>query len=187
MSNKKEEKKINNKKIGTGSPIHVYTSIEAFLWLFIPAAIVAIFTSMGSSNFFASFLIETFAGTLLLYFFKAMFRVIGIIPDKIPDASFSCNCPYCDTNIWVKVPNIRNKCPNCKNEIGLSDGMVYKINKNNSKYFKTESEKTNDLLEIQVSKNSKTNLDELKKLKELLDSGAITQEEFDKKKKELLK
>jgi hypothetical protein len=31
-----------------------------------------------------------------------------------------------------------------------------------------------------------TNADELKKYKDLLDSGAITQEEFDAKKKELL-
>lgn len=31
-----------------------------------------------------------------------------------------------------------------------------------------------------------SNLDEIKKLKELLDMGAISQEEFDKKKKELL-
>ena len=34
---------------------------------------------------------------------------------------------------------------------------------------------------------SSSNLDEIKKLKELLDMEAITQEEFDDKKKELLK
>ena len=38
----------------------------------------------------------------------------------------------------------------------------------------------------QQKKNDNTNLDEIKKLKELLDIGAITQEEFDTKKKELL-
>ena len=37
------------------------------------------------------------------------------------------------------------------------------------------------------SKSSDSNLDEIKKLKELLDMGAITKEEFEKKKKELLK
>ena len=37
------------------------------------------------------------------------------------------------------------------------------------------------------SKSSNSNLDEIKKLKELLDMGAITKEEFEKKKKELLK
>ncbi len=34
--------------------------------------------------------------------------------------------------------------------------------------------------------NTNSSLDEIKKLKELLDCGAITQEEFDSKKKELL-
>lgn len=34
--------------------------------------------------------------------------------------------------------------------------------------------------------NTNSNFDEIKKLKNLLDSGAITQEEFDKKKKQLL-
>ena len=34
---------------------------------------------------------------------------------------------------------------------------------------------------------SKSNLNEIKELKELLDMGAITQEEFNEKKKELLK
>lgn len=38
----------------------------------------------------------------------------------------------------------------------------------------------------EVSSNPISSADELKKYKELLDSGAITQEEYDKKKKELL-
>ncbi len=38
---------------------------------------------------------------------------------------------------------------------------------------------------LQKEVNS-SNIDELKKYKELLDMGAITQEEFNKKKKELL-
>ena len=36
------------------------------------------------------------------------------------------------------------------------------------------------------SKDKEDNLEQIKKLKELLDLGAITQEEFDAKKKELL-
>ena len=39
---------------------------------------------------------------------------------------------------------------------------------------------------LNKNNNPKSNLDEIKKLKELLDMGAINQEEFDKKKKELL-
>ena len=38
----------------------------------------------------------------------------------------------------------------------------------------------------ETSNHTISNADELKKYKELLDSGAITQEEYDKKKKELL-
>ena len=50
---------------------------------------------------------------------------------------------------------------------------------------------TNLLLERQTNKSSNvnnlnSNADELKKYKELLDSGIITQEEFDQKKKQLL-
>lgn len=46
-----------------------------------------------------------------------------------------------------------------------------------------------DLLDRQLNKeenNTNNNLDNLKKLKELLDSGIITQEEFDAKKKQIL-
>ena len=42
------------------------------------------------------------------------------------------------------------------------------------------------LPEVKVVGNTTSNADELKKYKDLLDSGAITQEEFDEKKKQLL-
>ena len=45
----------------------------------------------------------------------------------------------------------------------------------------------NNKYKIDVSKASASYLDEIKKLKELLDIDAITKEEYDKKKKELLK
>ena len=51
-------------------------------------------------------------------------------------------------------------------------------------------ERTNELLEKQLNYNTtlnKSNMKRIKKLKELLDMGAITQEEYDAKKKELLK
>lgn len=57
-----------------------------------------------------------------------------------------------------------NKCPKC-GSIDLKDITNEEINKDT---------------------NITNNLDNIKKLKELLDSGAITQEEFDAKKKELL-
>lgn len=43
-----------------------------------------------------------------------------------------------------------------------------------------------DILNLSKQKNSISPADEIKKYKELLDYGAITQDEFDKKKKELL-
>ena len=46
--------------------------------------------------------------------------------------------------------------------------------------------KNNSPKTIVMQKTSQSNADELKKFKELLDSGIITQEEFDEKKKQLL-
>lgn len=56
-----------------------------------------------------------------------------------------------------------------------------KIESQNEKNKAAEEKKRLQLLDSKVS-----NLDELKKLKELLDMKAITQEEFDEKKKQLL-
>lgn len=49
-----------------------------------------------------------------------------------------------------------------------------------------ERQNKSDKLEAEVSFVSQSNADELKKYKELLDAGVITQEEFDAKKKQLL-
>ena len=58
----------------------------------------------------------------------------------------------------------------------------------NAEFIKKYIEEYNlRLNQPQQIKNESSNLDEIKKLKELLDIGAITQEEFDTKKKELLK
>lgn len=75
--------------------------------------------------------------------------------------------------------------------IGTSSGKVnFKMIKNNEDIHKDVS---NLLLKRQHNNktnndihNNISNADEIKKFKDLLDSGAITQEEFDKKKKELL-
>ena len=60
-----------------------------------------------------------------------------------------------------------NKCPNC-GSIDLVDC-------------------SEDVIQNNDSNNSLNAVDEIKKFKELFDMGAITQEEYDKKKKELLK
>lgn len=71
-------------------------------------------------------------------------------------------------------------------DVGTSSGRIkFKFVKNNTEIH-TELSKL--LMERQtVGKTESANgVDELKKLKELLDSGIITQEEFDAKKKQIL-
>lgn len=79
-------------------------------------------------------------------------------------------------------------------EVGTSSGKLrFKFIKNQKEIISVlsdlivarQSEKNNN---VPRSENSTTNsnADELKKFKELLDDGIITQEEFDKKKKQLL-
>ena len=77
-------------------------------------------------------------------------------------------------------------------DVGTSSGRIhFKLVKNKDKIH---SELSKLLMERQHSEkqnniplnNSTSNADELKKYKELLDGGVITQEEFDAKKKQLL-
>ena len=77
-------------------------------------------------------------------------------------------------------------------DVGTSSGRIhFKLIKNKDEIH---SELSKLLMERQHSEkqnniplnNSTSNADELKKFKELLDSGVITQEEFDAKKKQLL-
>ena len=69
---------------------------------------------------------------------------------------------------------MKNKCPKC----GCS-----KLNRLTEDEAKAEMEKQNAPTQV-VAETSAA--DELKKFKELLDMGVITQEEFDAKKKQLL-
>lgn len=94
-------------------------------------------------------------------------------------------CPICgaENHVDCDINNIRITCFSCKNKFGYHDGYFCKIDKNNKHFFQTEQEKTNELLK-KTYKN--TNFNQIKELKELLDMNAITEEEFEKKKKELL-
>lgn len=74
--------------------------------------------------------------------------------------------------------------------VATSSGQIkfYGIS-NNQEIFKEISKLLNarqDKMPKQEAINNNSNADELKKYKELLDSGVITQEEFDAKKKQLL-
>lgn len=68
----------------------------------------------------------------------------------------------------------RSKCPKCGNS---------KLNRLTEAEAKSEMENQNKPVQIVATTSA---ADELKKFKELLDIGAITQEEFDAKKKQLL-
>ena len=75
-------------------------------------------------------------------------------------------------------------------DIGTSSGKIkFKLITNNDEIHSVMS---TQIINRQANKNSNPinlntcNADELKKFKELLDSGVITQEEFDAKKKQLL-
>ncbi len=77
-------------------------------------------------------------------------------------------------------------------DVGTSSGKIrFKFIKNNVEIHKIVSDllikRQNKTNEITVNKETfQSNADELKKYKDLLDSGVINQEEFDAKKKQLL-
>ena len=78
------------------------------------------------------------------------------------------------------------KCPQCARKGGVlrvhPDGKVELISQNeiNNAAFNELKQK------VSGSQSQVTGADEIKKYKELLDCGAITQEEFDAKKKQIL-
>ncbi len=79
-------------------------------------------------------------------------------------------CSYCGNKNYVISPLAKCTCGKTKKE--SEQNKIDKANENK------QPQNNNDVL---------TDLDALKKLKELLDMGAITQEEFDEKKAKLLK
>ena len=58
----------------------------------------------------------------------------------------------------------------------------YKVDRNEKRYAQRVEQRTNKVNRVENNQN----IDQLLKYKELLDSGAITQEEFEQKKRELL-
>ena len=69
---------------------------------------------------------------------------------------------------------------------GLTDMFVIATNENIMNELKNVINSVKNEIERPTINSSSSTADEIKKFKELLDSGAITQEEFDAKKKELL-
>ncbi|MCC0665369.1 SHOCT domain-containing protein, partial [Clostridioides sp. ZZV15-6597] len=82
---------------------------------------------------------------------------------------------------YVRIDDFR-KVQNDVDEVGKFEFLEEKLK--TTEEIEKEQEKNNDNNYIQNSGIDP--LDRIKKLKELLDLGAITQEEYNKKKKELL-
>lgn len=107
--------------------------------------------------------------------------------------NYKVNCPNCKATIGLLIPsadeaNGKMKCPNCNKELGIKHGYAYIINTENEFLFKDNKDTTTTKEEQpKDDTNNLSKYEELKKLKELLDKNIITQEEFDRKKEELLK
>lgn len=91
-----------------------------------------------------------------------------------PQATFKGKCPHCNKEIWVDAvaytEGSKFNCSLCGKALKLSNQYFCAINEGTLQ----------DLLK------PKSNLEQIKELKQLLDIGAITQIEYDTKKTELL-
>ena len=107
--------------------------------------------------------------------------------------NYKVNCPNCKATIGLLISsadeaNGKMKCPNCNKEIGIKHGYAYIITTENEFLFKDNKDTTTTKEEQpKDDTNNLSKYEELEKLKELLDKHIITQEEFDRKKEELLK
>lgn len=98
------------------------------------------------------------------------------------------------TQLQIKVKTKDSEHPviylNLINSSTKKDSWIYKQKSKQAQdiisKFKIIADKLSEGTETPSEKKSFSIADEIKKFKELLDSGAIPQEEFDKKKKELL-
>lgn len=171
-----------------GIKVHYYGLWDSMKGVIFTSLVLSFIIGMSTGNFGVAIV---FWVPLLIpvWIVKVMLQAFGIISVKEKGVSIKYDCPYCSQKSWSFLPSLRIKCPSCKKEIGFNDGKVYKITKDNEDYFKLDEEKTNENINKLVDKDSskpRSNLSEIKELKELLDMGAITQEEYDTKKKEIL-
>lgn len=181
MSNKKS-------KLVDGNKVRFHTAWDSFKAILIASAIVSFVISLIAGNF-GLFIVLVPVLLLPVWICKVVFGALFNIPLKEIGYTMYFDCPYCNQRNCSLIPSIRIRCANCKEEIGYKDSYVYEITEDNKEEFMTEQEKTTAELKKQNSKvdsSSKSNLSELKELKELLDMEAISQEEYNKKKKEIL-
>ena len=171
---------MNNEKdnLGVGVPASKKHSAGFGMILLCSLPIVILFTVLLGST-----------GLIMGIVCLLLFVVPICIANISSNTAIKGNCPYCKVFVTTdaSVNGMRLRCHSCKKEFGFYDMKFYKITDENKSFFQTHQEKTNELLKQQLEKeNGSSNLEELKKLKELLDMDAITQEEYDEKKKKLL-
>ena len=181
MSNEEKREILKD----NGMPVHKITFIDMYGVVIVIALIVGIFIAV-KTNSIGWGLILSIPVMITLMFIRGIIN--ATTNNKVIGLSIAFKCVHCNKDLTASIPSQRMTCIYCKKDNGYFDGKVYKITKENEECFQTDEEKTVRLLKKQDNEaNNKSNLEQLKELKELLDMDAITQEEYEKKKKELLK
>lgn len=182
-----------NEILKGGSSVHHHTYWDSFQWRLYATLIITILIAIihGNAGVVVYVIVPVSILVFTMYF---ILTNIGILPYRT-ELSIKFNCPHCNNSMWVEFPEQQMICPYCKKAIGYYRDKIYMVTKENEHYFQNELQKTNALLQKQIANNNKVasndtfanNISQIKELKELLDMGAITKEEFEEKKKELLK
>ena len=181
MSNEEKRKILKDE----GTPVHKITFIDMYGVAIVIGLVIGIFIAV-KTNSIGWGIILSIPVIVVFMFIKGI--VNATTNNKVIGLSITFKCVHCNKDLTANIPSQRMTCIYCKKDNGYFDGKVYKITKENEECFQTDEEKTVKLLKKQDNEaNNKSNLEQLKELKELLDMDAITQEEYDKKKTELLK
>lgn len=176
---KKDNEEIND--LGEGLPVEAHVNQVNII---VPILIVVI----GNIIFLA-----TMGGFGLIFgiiLFILCIPLFANATNEHPITKYEGNCPYCNETVVSNcfVDGSKVKCWSCGKMIGCYDKKLYKITDKNKKHFLTTDEKNEEILKNAINSNNDSNkLKQLKELKELLDMDAITKEEYEEKKKELLK
>ena len=182
-----------NETLKGGSSVHHHTFWDSFQWRLYATLIITILIAIiyGNAGVVVYVIVPVSILVFSVYFFLT---AIDILPNRT-NLAIKFNCPHCNNSMWVEFPEQQMICPYCKKTIGYYRDKIYMVTKENEHYFQNELQKTNALLQKQFASNNKVasndtsvnNFSQIKELKELLDMGAISQEEYDAKKKDLLK
>lgn len=182
-----------NETLKGGSSVHHHTFWDSFQWGLYATLIITILIAIiyGNAGVVVYVIVPVSILVFSVYFFLT---AIDILPTRTKWA-IKFNCPHCNNSMWAEFPEQQMICPYCKKTIGYYRDKIYMVTKENEHYFQSELQKTNALLQKQFASNNKVasndtsanNLNQIKELKELFDMKAITKEEYDAKKKELLK